>query len=543
MKKLLVFLAAAACTLTACQNEATTEQQPTNSEAAHFLPPLMGWSSWNTYHVNINEALIKSQADAMVRTGLKDAGYLYINTDDGFFGWRDETGLMHTHPDRFPNGMKPVADHIHSLGLKAGIYSDAGTNTCGSMGDNDERGIGSGLYGHEQIDLDLYLKEWGFDFIKIDFCGGSELGLDEEAQYTNIVNAIHRTGRDDVSINICRWAYPGTWAENIARSWRMSGDIQDNWNSVKSIIGESLYLSAFAGNGHYNDMDMLEIGRSLTPSEEEVHFGMWCIMSSPLLIGCDMTNIRPSSLELLKNQELIALDQDPLGLQAYVAQRFGDCYVFVKDIEQLHGHARAVAFYNPTEEPFTFDIDLKTLELGGSVKLRDLVHHTDLGAFSGTFSYTVQPHGVLIVRAEAEQRLEADTYEAEWAYLPFYNELGTRRRMINFLPEEGASGGMVVTNIGGQAGNDIVWRNVYSETGGDYEMTVYYTAKHLRTAKTRDLVVSVNGKALPALTDLHSETVQALTLNVHLEPGFNTVSMSNPYYWAPDIDRFEIKKL
>ena len=543
MKKLLVFLAAAACTLTACQNEATTEQQPTNSEAAHFLPPLMGWSSWNTYHVNINEALIKSQADAMVRTGLKDAGYLYINTDDGFFGWRDETGLMHTHPDRFPNGMKPVADHIHSLGLKAGIYSDAGTNTCGSMGDNDERGIGSGLYGHEQIDLDLYLKEWGFDFIKIDFCGGSELGLDEEAQYTNIVNAIHRTGRDDVSINICRWAYPGTWAENIARSWRMSGDIQDNWNSVKSIIGESLYLSAFAGNGHYNDMDMLEIGRSLTPSEEEVHFGMWCIMSSPLLIGCDMTNIRPSSLELLKNQELIALDQDPLGLQAYVAQRFGDCYVFVKDIEQLHGNARAVAFYNPMEEPFTFDIDLKTLELGGSVKLRDLVHHTDLGAFSGTFSYTVQPHGVLIVRAEAEQRLEADTYEAEWAYLPFYNELGTRRRMINFLPEEGASGGMVVTNIGGQAGNDIVWRNVYSETGGDYEMTVYYTAKHLRTAKTRDLVVSVNGKTLPALTDLHSETVQSLTLNVHLEPGFNTVSMSNPYYWAPDIDRFKIKKL
>ena len=180
MKK-LILLALLAGALVSCDsgNAEKTSDQVDEQDKAAFLPPLMGWSSWNTYHVNINEELIKRQADAMVSQGLKDVGYLYINTDDGFFGWRDETGLMHAHPDRFPNGMKPVADHIHSLGLKAGIYSDAGTNTCGSMGDNDERGIGSGLYGHEQQDMDLYLKEWGFDFIKIDYCGGSELGLDE----------------------------------------------------------------------------------------------------------------------------------------------------------------------------------------------------------------------------------------------------------------------------------------------------------------------------------------------------------------------------
>ncbi len=162
---LALILAASSCTST---NEKITQES--------FSPPLMGWSSWNTYHVNINEELIKKQADALVAHGLKDAGYLYINVDDGFFGWRDETGKMHAHPERFPNGMRPISDYIHSLGLKAGIYSDAGDNTCGSIYDDDANGVDSGLYGHEQQDMDLYLKEWNYDFIKIDYCGGRELG-------------------------------------------------------------------------------------------------------------------------------------------------------------------------------------------------------------------------------------------------------------------------------------------------------------------------------------------------------------------------------
>ena len=311
--------------------------------------PLMGWSSWNTYHVNINEELIKRQADALVGQGLKDAGYLYINIDDGFFGYRDEQGKMHPHPERFPNGMKVVSDYIHSLGLRAGIYSDAGDNTCGSIYDNDINGVGSGLYGHEQQDMDLYLKEWNYDFIKIDYCGSRELGLDEEKRYRTICEAIGQTGRKDVSINICRWAFPGTWARELARSWRISSDIRPRWSSVKYIIGKNLYLSAYAGGGHYNDMDMLEIGRGLTRNEEEVHFGMWCMMSSPLLIGCDLTTIPRESLDLLKNKELIALNQDPLGLQAYVVQREGDCYVLVKDIERKRGTTRAVAFYNASD--------------------------------------------------------------------------------------------------------------------------------------------------------------------------------------------------
>ena len=158
----------------------------------------------------------------MVQKGLKEVGYSYVNVDDGFFGWRDERGVMQTHPERFPNGLKGVADHIHSLGLKAGIYSDAGSNTCGSIWDKDMNGIGSGLYGHEFQDATLYFKEWGFDFIKIDYCGaGQELNLEEEKRYTEIRQAIDNLGCGHVSINICRWAFPGTWARNIARSWRI----------------------------------------------------------------------------------------------------------------------------------------------------------------------------------------------------------------------------------------------------------------------------------------------------------------------------------
>lgn len=200
-------------------------------------PPIMGWSSWNTYRINISEDLIKRQAEAMVSLGLKDAGYRYINIDDGFFGYRDEKGVLQTHPERFPNGVKGVADHIHRLGLKAGIYSDAGANTCGSLWDADPNGIGVGLYGHEKQDADLYFNQWGFDFIKIDYCGaGQQLDLDERERYTAISKAIREVCPRDISVNICRWAFPGTWARDLARSWRISGDISPRWSSVKSII-------------------------------------------------------------------------------------------------------------------------------------------------------------------------------------------------------------------------------------------------------------------------------------------------------------------
>ncbi len=509
--------------------------------AGSFPPPLMGWSSWNTYHVNISEDLICSQADALVSSGLKDAGYIYVNVDDGFFGYRDEDGKMHAHPRRFPRGMRTVSDYIHSLGLKAGIYSDAGDNTCGSIYDNDANGVGSGLYGHEQQDMDLYLKEWNYDFIKIDYCGARDLGLDEEKRYAAICDAIANTGRSDVSINICRWAFPGTWVGNMARSWRISSDIRPRWSSVKYIIGKNLYLSAYAGDGHYNDMDMLEVGRGLTQAEEETHFGMWCIMSSPLLIGCDLTTIPENTLALLKNRELIALNQDPLGLQAYVAQRVGeDCYVLVKDIESLRGTVRAVALYNASDGECEFRVPLRELELGGETKVRDLVRREDLGSVKGEFHYTVEPHGVLICRMEAEERLEPERYEAEWAYLPCFDDLGKNPKCIAYLASPECSGGMKVHQIGGSEENRAEWKKVYSRDGGQYELTVRYCSP-----SDRKLEIWVNGvrQELPGLNSGGGDKTGEAVCRVALNPGYNVVAMGNRYSWAPDIDCFVLRKI
>lgn len=505
-------------------------------------PPIMGWSSWNTYRINISEDLIKRQAEAMVSLGLKDAGYRYINIDDGFFGYRDEKGVLQTHPERFPNGVKGVADHIHRLGLKAGIYSDAGANTCGSLWDADPNGIGVGLYGHEKQDADLYFNQWGFDFIKIDYCGaGQQLDLDERERYTAISKAIREVCPRDISVNICRWAFPGTWARDLARSWRISGDISPRWSSVKSIIRKNLYLSAYAGGGHYNDMDMLEIGRGLTQTEEEVHFGMWCLMSSPLLIGCDLTVIPDASLKLLKNEELIALNQDPLGLQAYVVQHEGEGYVLVKDIEQLRGNVRAAALYNPSDSTCAFHVPLDLLELNGKVKVRDLVKQKDEKAIREYLSYTLPPHSVKILRLKAEQRLEPTRYEAEWAYLPLYNDLGKQKRIISPQPFEGVSGRMIVTHIGGSKDNYMEWSNVHSDKGGSYTLTIAYLPPEAgkREVNDRLIEVEINGHAYAPIKKLaknRSEGICTVSLPVRLEPGRNTIRLGSAYTWTPDID-------
>ena len=505
-----------------------------------FESPIMGWSSWNTYRVHINDTLIIRQADAMVQKGLKEVGYSYVNVDDGFLGWRDEKGVMQTHSERFPNGLKGVADHIHSLGLKAGIYSDAGSNTCGSIWDKDMNGIGSGLYGHEFQDATLYFKEWRFDFIKIDYCGaGQELNLEEEKRYTEIRQAIDNLGCGHVSINICRWAFPGTWARNLARSWRISADIRPEWGSVKYIIDKNLYLSAYAGEGHYNDMDMLEIGRGLKPEEEEVHFGMWCIMSSPLLIGCDMTTIPEASLALLKNKELIALNQDPLGLQAYVVQHENEEYVLVKDLEQKRGLVRAIALYNPSDTVYKFNVPFEKLEMGGTVKVRDVIQCKDLGDMTDTIRSSVSPHSVAIWRLEAEKRLEPTLYEAEWAYLPCYDDLGKNPKQIFYAASPACSGKMKVSNIGGSEENIAEWKEVYSEKGGEYDMTIYYSCD-----KNRKLEVSVNGTKTE-IKDLNGgdkEKVTSVTIPVTLVAGNNVIRMGNNFGWAPDIDCFKLSK-
>lgn len=543
MKNKLYVLAATAVSLL-CTGCAETQIDQSDDDKA-IATPLMGWSSWNAFRVDISEDIIKNQADLMVRTGLKDAGYTNVNIDDGFFDERDSTGIMKANAKRFPNGMKPVVDHIHGLGLKAGIYTDAGNNTCGSMSDKDRAGVGAGIYGHELQDAQLYFGDWGFDFIKIDYCGGSHLGLDEKERYTSIRESIDQVNKD-VSVNICRWAFPGTWAEGVASSWRISGDINAHWNSLKYVVGKNLYLSAYARNGHYNDMDMMVIGfrnnsrvggEGLTPTEEEAHFGLWCIMSSPLLIGCDLSSLPESSLQLLTNKELIALNQDPLGLQAYVVQHENEGYVLVKDIEQKRGNVRAVALYNPSDTACTFSVPFSVLEFDGNVKVRDLVKHADLGSFAGNFEQTLPPHSGMFLRMEGDTRLEPTVYEAEWAYLPLYNDLGKNSKGISYAYDGEASGKMKVGFIGGQPENYAEWAEVYSDKGGRYHMTINYSY-----GKDRELELTVNDSTIKIHSLADDDDHHQLTVPVDLKPGYNLVRMGNSYNWAPDIDNFVLVK-
>ena len=512
-------------------------------------PPLMGWSSWNTYGFQINDSVIQAQADAMVKLGFKDCGYNHINIDDGFFGGRDAEGNLLIHPTRFPNGLRGLVDYIHAKGLKAGIYSDAGRNTCASYWGKpkDEIGRGVGLYGHDAADFDLYFNpdKLNFDFIKIDYCGADAgnndegLDLDVEQRYKEIAAAIKAVGRDDITWNICRWAFPGTWACEIADSWRTTEDIYLGWESVKSIINQSLYLSAYTSYGRYNDMDMLEVGRGLTDEEDKTHFGMWCIMSSPLLIGCDMNDIKGNALELMQNKELIALNQNTLGLQAYVVDRMNGGYVLVKDVDVKYGTKRAVAFYNPTDAAIDMNIAFSKVELAGEVAVRDLFAKKNVGVYENSFSVSVPAHGTRIYTFDAQERLERTLYEAETAWLTDYQEIKNNEvyGTAVYGEKSNCSGGVAVGWLGNRDSNDLQWRNVYSKEGGEYTLRVYFITGDNRTMK-----LSVNGGEALTFTGNSGGwgTVGFAEFDVVLEKGENVVRLFNESGYMGDIDKMEL---
>lgn len=507
--------------------------------------PLMGWSSWNAFRVNINDSIIRRQAQLLVETGLRDAGYAQVNIDDGFFGPRDSDGNMTSHPKRFPNGMRGITNFIHSLGMKAGIYSDAGDNTCGSMYDADTLGVGAGFYGHELQDARRYFGDWNFDFIKIDYCGAKEQGLVEKEQYGRIADAIRRV-KPDASINICRWAFPGVWGRDVAASWRISPDINPSWRRVKPIVSRALNLSAYARDGHYNDMDMLALGfrgsspiggPGLTQTEEEAHFGLWCIMSSPLLIGCDLSKIPSSTLDLLKNRELIAINQDKLQLQAYAVVRNPDgSAILVKDIKKRHGLERAAAFYNPGDSALAMSIPLAELEMGGQVAVRDLVHRKDLGRHSGILGFTVPAHGAVIVGLKAERRLDASRYEAEWGYMPMFDDIG--RNEVKYAADKACSGGYRAAFLGNHPDNYIEWDNVYSSGAARYLLNI-----SIVNGLGRDIELTVNGESTTLATGASDNGAATVSVPVTLKRGRNSIRMGNSSAYAPDIDKFTLKRL
>lgn len=358
--------------------------------------PIMGWSSWNQFRIHINEQLIREQADALVSSGMYDAGYRYINVDDGYFGGRNEKGELTADKVKFPNGMKKLAEYIHSKGLKAGIYTDAGSNTCGSIWDNDKNGFGVGIYGHIKGDCQRFFKEWGYDFIKVDWCGGEQQKLDEKSEYLSIIKEVRAINKNIV-FNICRWQFPGEWAIKAADSWRISGDISATWSSIAHIIDINANLAKYASPGHYNDMDMLQVGRGMSFDEDKSHFSMWCMMLSPLLAGNDLRSMSKETVGILTNREMIAIHQDKACIQAERKLKAENAEVWVKDLGRKGGNEYAVAILNRSDKPISYTLTFDSIGIKKVVKIRDVWNHSNLPA-SKTVTAQLPAHGIMVLK-------------------------------------------------------------------------------------------------------------------------------------------------
>ena len=363
--------------------------------------PIMGWSSWNNFRVNINEQLIREQADAMVSSGMVKAGYRYVNIDDGYFGGRDAQGHLFADSIKFPSGMKALADYIHSKGLRAGIYTDAGSNTCGSIWDNDKNGIGVGIYGYIKQDCNQFFNQWGYDFLKVDWCGGQKQKLDEKTEYLAIIKEV-RSIRKDIIFNICRWQFPGEWAVKEADSWRISGDIDAKWGSISHIIDLNAGLAKYASSGHFNDMDMLQVGRAMTYDEDKSHFSMWCMMLSPLLAGNDLRTMSKETIEILTNREMIAIHQDEACIQAERNLKEGSVEVWVKPLGKAAKKEFAVAVLNRGDNPAAYTLSFANLGMKGVSKARDVWQHKNVSVASGKITLDLPTHGIVVLRVKGK---------------------------------------------------------------------------------------------------------------------------------------------
>jgi len=350
--------------------------------------PPMGWNSWNKFASRVNDATVRSIADAMATNGMKEAGYLYINIDDTWEAGRDAQGNIQTNK-KFPD-MKALADYVHSKGLKLGIYSSPGPNTCAGY---------EGSYGHEEQDARTYAA-WGIDYLKYDWCGARTLYTDEEmpALYQIMGDALRKQKRPIV-YSLCQYGRLDVWkwgADVGGNLWRTTGDIRDAWDSMSRIGFGQNDLAPWAKPGHWNDPDMLEIGNgAMTETEYKTHMSLWSILAAPLLAGNDLRSMNPEILVILTNREVIAVDQDKVGKQGQRIWKAGDQEIWSRP---LAGGAQAVAFFNRATEPATVSVKWTDLKITGKWKARDLWSHQNVAWPGSEYSVTIPAHGVVMLR-------------------------------------------------------------------------------------------------------------------------------------------------
>jgi alpha-galactosidase len=350
--------------------------------------PPMGWNSWNLFAEKVDDQTVRGMADAMVSSGMKDAGYIYVNIDDTWEGVRDANGVLATN-HKFPD-MKALADYVHSKGLKIGIYSGPGPRTCGNY---------PASYGHEEQDAKLYAG-WGIDYLKYDWCSAGNIYKNDQLQpvYQKMGDALHATGRPIV-FSLCEYGLGEVqkWGPAVGGNlWRTTGDISDGWDSMMDNIHKQAPTAPYAGPGHWNDPDMLEIGNGhMTDDEYRTHMSLWALTAAPLLAGNDIRKMSDTTKSILLNKEVIAVDQDPLGKQASPVKN-GNLETWVKPLKD---GGSAVGVVNVDNAQATVTVKASDLGLKGSVRsARDLWAHKDVKFENGAYSATLPAHGVLMLR-------------------------------------------------------------------------------------------------------------------------------------------------
>jgi alpha-galactosidase len=358
------------------------------------LTPPMGWNSWNHFGCNVSSALIRGVADSMAVNGMREAGYQYVVIDDCWQVARDAKGVIVADSVRFPGGIKPLADYVHSKGLKFGIYTDAGRKTCEGR---------PGSYGYEEIDAKTY-AQWGVDYVKIDWCNSE--GLDAPTQYAKIRDALASSGRKIV-FSICEWGQnrPYQWAPAIGNLWRTTGDISDNWDSMIANFDLNAQFANDAKPGAWNDPDMLEIGNGgLSRDESRAHMSLWAIAAAPLLAGNDVRLLNDSTREgriakeVLLNREVIAVDQDSLGVQGrMVSNSRSELQVWARPLKD---GSHAVVLLNRANVPARINANWARIGISGTTtRVRDLWAHKDTLVTGGGYGTNVPPHGAVMLRA------------------------------------------------------------------------------------------------------------------------------------------------
>src|SRR5579884_1939193 len=353
--------------------------------------PPMGWNSWNLFAEKVDDATVRGIADAMVSSGMAKAGYVYVNIDDTWEGERDANGNILSNK-KFPD-MRALADYVHSKGLKIGIYSSPGPKTCAGY---------EGSYQHEEQDAKTYAA-WGIDYLKYDWCSADKVytRADMPAVYKKMGDALKATGRPIV-FSLCQYGMDKvwTWGASVGGNlWRTTGDIEDKWESM-SVIGfdKQQGLAQYAGPGHWNDPDMLEVGNGgMNAAEYRTHFSLWAMLAAPLLAGNDLRAMNEDTTSILLNDEVIAIDQDPLGKEGWRVKKDGATEIWMKP---LAGNAVAVGLFNRSDMMQDIGFQLDDMELKGRYKVRNLWTHEDLPEINGRhpFSAAVPAHGVVLLR-------------------------------------------------------------------------------------------------------------------------------------------------